>query len=358
MSWVHGARGRVACREGDGVITCEFCGGAFSLRTATDEMERLRTDIRKWVAELAGGVGSGMGGGTIDEASRKFIFADKLLPSLQLAADRAIETFGMFRHGPLFSFPITNELPRSLFMEAHRSMPDSSSLVERVKTTEARAGSLELLAFAVAESDRASLQMVQIVCQESVRLASARRHALSFDSDGLSKSVANLNALRELYEQAQRASANDAARVRFAKAMARRMTALADATTTLQRLLKERDGVLPGPFAVAFDTAASTCDIVAADIEVSGVDPRESIPAAEGSRVDAQTMRIVRDCVRLYGSCGAERGHPFEDVVRSLANLVVAREGERVRTSSGWPASSCSCRRTSTPRRASRSSRW
>jgi hypothetical protein len=57
-------------------------------------------------------------------------------------------------------------------------------------------------------------------------------------------------------------------------------------------------------------------------MEVSGVDPRVSIPAAEGTRVDAQTMRIVRDCVRLYGSCGAERGHPFEDVVQSLANLV------------------------------------
>ena len=305
-----------------GVITCEFCGGSFSLRTATDEMDRLRADIRKWVAELSGGFNAGMGGGTVDEASRKFIFADKLLPSLQLAADRAIESFGMFRHGPLFSFPITNELPRSPFMEAHRSMPDSSSLVERVKTTEARAGSAELLAFAVGEPDRASLQIVQIACQESVRLASARRHALSFDGDGLSKSIANLNALRELYEQIQRASAGDGARVRFAKALARRMAALIEATSALQSLLKERDGILPGPFAVAFDKAASTCDVVAADIEVSGVDPRESIPAAEGSRVDAQTMRIVRDCVRLYGSCGAERGHPFEDVVKSLANLV------------------------------------
>jgi len=96
-----------------GVITCEFCGGSFSLRTATDEMDRLRADIRKWVAELSGGFNAGMGGGTVDEASRKFIFADKLLPSLQLAADRAIESFGMFRHGPLFSFPITNELPQN-----------------------------------------------------------------------------------------------------------------------------------------------------------------------------------------------------------------------------------------------------
>jgi hypothetical protein len=306
----------------DGVITCEFCGGAFSLRTATDEMERLRADIRKWVADLAGGFGGGIGNGIIDEASRKFIFTDKLLPSLRLAADRATETFGAFRHGPLFSFPITNELPRSPFMEAHRSMPDSMTIVERVKTTEARAGSAEIMAFAVGDADRIALQVVQAACQESVRLASARRHALSFDADGLSKSVANLSALKDLYEQTQRASSNDPARARFARALARRMTALIDATNALQSLLKVRDGVFPGPFAVAFDNAASVCDVSAADLEVSGVDPRESIPAAEGARVDAQTMRIVRDCVRLYGSCGAERGFPFEDVVRSLANLV------------------------------------
>ncbi len=312
----------------DGVITCEFCGGSFSLRTATDEMERLRSDIRKWVSDLAGGFG-GVGNSIIDEASRKFIFTDKLLPSLRLAADRATETFGAFRHGPLFSFPITNELPRAPFMEAHRSMPDSMTIVERVKTTEARAGSPEILAFAVAEADRNALQVVQAVCQESVRLASVRRHALSFDADGLSKSAANLGALKGLYEQTQRVAGNDLARSRFARALARRMTALIDATNALQGLLKERDGVLPGPFAVAFDTTASTCDVVAADLEVSGVDPRESIPAAEGARVDAQTMRIVRDCVRLYESCGAECGHPFEDVVRSLANLVSrARESQ------------------------------
>jgi hypothetical protein len=306
----------------NGTIVCEFCGSAFSLRTATDEMERLRADIRKWVSDLAGGYTAGLGNGTIDEASRRFIFTDKLLPSLQLAADRATESFGVFRHGPLFSFPITNELPRAPFMEAHRSMPDSSTLVERVKTTEARAGSPEIMAFAVSEPDRSALQVVQIACQESVRIASARRHALSFDSDGLTKSIANFTALKELYEQIQRAVANDLAHARFARALAKRMAALIEATSALQSLLKERDGVLPGPFAIAFENAATVCDIVAADIEVSGVDPRVSIPAAEGTRVDAQTIRIVRDCVRLYGSCGAERGHPFEDVVKSLANLV------------------------------------
>ena len=73
---------------------------------------------------------------------------------------------------------------------------------------------------------------------------------------------------------------------------------------------------------VAFDAAASACDVAAADLEVAGVDVRESAPAVEGTRVDAQTMRIVRDCVRLYERCGADRAHPFEDVVRSLANLV------------------------------------
>src|SRR4051812_31021749 len=205
------ARAAASLATDDGVIACELCGASFSLRAAADDAERLRLETRKWLSDRAGGSGA-TGNSTVDEASRKSVLSEKLLPSLRLAADRATETFGPFRHGPLFSFPITNELSRSPFMETHRSMPDAMTIVERLKTTESRAGSPEILAFTAAEADRTALQSVQAACQESVRLASARRHALSFDVDGLGKSAANLGALKELYEQAQRFSSNDLAR--------------------------------------------------------------------------------------------------------------------------------------------------
>lgn len=300
-------------------ITCEFCGGSYSLKTATDEMERLRSDIRKWVADLAGGVASNS---TIDEASRRFIFKDKLLPSLRLAADRATETFGMVRHGPLFCFPLASDVPDSPFLAALQAMPDSTTVVERVKMTEARTDSPEILAFAVADADRHALRMLQIQCQESIRLAAVRRNVFSYDADGFAKSLANINALRELYASMSDLTSVDAARVQFARALARRMSAVAEAIAQLDSLFKDRDGVVTDPIVSTLRRAAVECEASALDVERSGVELSERVPAAEGARVDAQTIRILTDSVKLFALCGAEQGYEFRQFMGALSALV------------------------------------
>jgi hypothetical protein len=72
-----------------GNITCEFCQGSFSIQTATDEMERLRGDVRKWISETVGRSGSSGG----DETSRAFIFRNNIWPPIQLNANRTLELY-------------------------------------------------------------------------------------------------------------------------------------------------------------------------------------------------------------------------------------------------------------------------
>ena len=93
-------------------VVCDYCGGTFALQTASEEMDRLKSDIRKWISQVAGNAGIGT---TVDEASRKFIFNDKLLPPLKNAADRATDIFSLTRYQSLFTFSLLTGLPSSPF---------------------------------------------------------------------------------------------------------------------------------------------------------------------------------------------------------------------------------------------------
>ncbi len=305
-------------------VICEYCGGTFALQTAAAEMDRLRADIRRWLSEMAGG---GVASGTVDEASRRFIFRDRLLPSLQRDANRATEVFALFRHGALFSFPLTTEIPSSPFLAAARATPDSSALVDRLKMTVARADSPEILAFAVGDNERADLARLQVICQEPVHLANVRRYLLTFDAANLGKVAINLAALKDLYSKAVGQMAPTTPLSRMMAALARRVEAVHTAVLQLKTLHTPSDGFMTGPIIADLDAAATQCDAAAADLEASGAEPREQVPAAAGSRDDALSIRILADTVRLFGECGAETGYSFTNFLQSLRQFVTsARE--------------------------------
>jgi len=60
----------------------------------------------------------------------------------------------------------------------------------------------------------------------------------------------------------------------------------------------------------------------ASAIEATEVKPRETVPAAEGTRNDADTVRILATCVRFYGQCGAETGMPFTIFLANLEEMI------------------------------------
>jgi len=301
-------------------VTCEYCGGTFALQTANEEMERLRSDIRKWISQVAGSAGIGT---TVDEASRRFIFNDKLLPSLKTATDRATEVFNITRYQSLFSFSLLNKLHCSSFQQVLQSMPDQGYLVNRIKETVARVQSPDINVFAIGEKEKYELHSLELRCLETSYLSNVRHHMVDSTSEDLQKAKTNLQALAELYSKSSQLSISiDPSFARFSSALAARMKAVEKAVDILIYLLSGHEAIMTDSIISDLKSAAMQCDQAAIEIESAGREQKESVPAAEGTRIDAQSIRILTACVQVFGQCGAETGELFADFLNALEQLV------------------------------------
>lgn len=301
-------------------VTCDYCGGTFALQTASEEMDRLKSEIRKWISQVAGNAGVGT---TVDEASRKFIFNDKLLPPLKNAADRATDVFSLTRYQSLFTFSLLTRLSSSPFHYALQSAPDLTHLVDKIRETVVRVQSPEIRVFAIGEKEKYELHALELRCLEVGYLSNVRHHLANPTSDGFQKAKTNLRALNELYNTTgQLVSSIDPASAGFSKALAARMGLLEEAVTVLEDLFSGSDGVMTDYVADNLELIATRLEQTAFAIEATGMRPREAVPAAEGTRNDADSIRIFAISVRFYGQCGAEAGIPFTRLLASLEEVV------------------------------------
>lgn len=301
-------------------VVCDYCGGTFALQTASEEMDRLKNDIRKWISQVAGNAGIGT---TVDEASRKFIFNDKLLPPLKNAADRATDVFSLTRYQSLFTFSLLTGLPSSPFHHTLRSAPNLNYLVDKIKETVVRVQSPEIRLFAIGEKEQYELHALEVRCLEAGYLSNVRHHLTSPTPDGFHKAKTNLQALNELYNTTnQLVSSIDPSLAGFSAALATRMKLLEEAVNTLEDLFSSTDGVMTDYVAENLELITVKLEQTASAIEATGMKPRETVPAAEGTRNDADTVRILATCVRFYGQCGAETGLPFTVFLANLEEMV------------------------------------
>lgn len=301
-------------------VICDYCGGTFMLQKAADEMDRLKNDIRKWISQVAGSAGIGT---TIDEASRKFIFNDKLLPPLKTATDRATDIFSLARYQALFTFPLLNKLPSSPFNQNSHSASNLNNFVDKIKDTVARVQSPEIKIFALGEKEKYELHILEVRCLEAGYLSNVRHHLANPTPDSLQKAKTNLHALNELYNTTnQLVSSVDMPLAKYSEALANRMKSLEEAVNNLEDLFSSSDGVMTDYVADKLELIAEKLEYTGSAIEATGMNPRDTVPAAEGTRNDAESIRILANCVRFYGQCGAETGVSFPTFLNNLEEIV------------------------------------
>lgn len=301
-------------------VTCEYCGGTFALQTAADEMERLRADVRKWIAETAAQAGKGS---TVDEASRSFIFQEKIWPQLKLTVDRSTELYQTTRYLPLFAIPLLLSLRSSPFQDALMLTPDIGSLADQLKSVLAQIQAPELAPFAVSEREKSNLHMLEISCMEVVHFSNIRHSLAKFSPEGFSRTQINLRAAIELYDAvATTSDALDKSYSSFMFALSIRLGAVGKAVEILAKLMGSGGGLITDRLISELESAANDCERAASEIEVSGRQPKETAPASEGSRNDAQVIKMLADCIRIYNQCAAESEEDFADFLGTIAAAV------------------------------------
>ncbi len=305
--------------EEKSVITCTYCGQAFALGTAEEEMERLRADIQMWISQLAGSTATSS---TVDEASRSYIFREKVFPRLRTACDRATEVYALSRHQPLFNFPLMDLLAKTPFSEALAMSPANEVLAANMKDTLARLRAPAVRAFAVRGEDTRALTGLQVQCQELVHFGNARRQISNGTPDGYEKAISNLDAVVELYEDLTGSGVDDAADL-FYEGMTERVKAVQEAIEAVRQLTVESAGFAAEETAATLDRCATNCEESATKIQQSETLPNVAIPAADAARADAAAIRHCASVVTLYDrvDLGSENAG-FEEFTLGLSRLI------------------------------------
>lgn len=301
-------------------VTCEYCGGTFALKTAAEEMERLRDDVRKWILETAARAGTGS---AVDETSRQFIFRNKIWPQLKVTVDRSTEFYQANRFMPLFTFSLLSSLRSSPFNDALLLTPDITSLVDRLKSVVAQIQAPELVPFAVSDLEKGDLLALEISCMEIVHFSNIRSSLANFTTEGFERARTNLQAVRDQYLAASKTAAVvDASYGKFMQALSVRLSAVKKSVEILAQLMGASDGVAIEPMIAELESAARACEQAASDIESSGREPKETAPASEGCRNDAQVIQMLAECTRIYSQCAVEAGEDFPGFLNALAVAV------------------------------------
>ena len=158
---------------------CRFCLTPFTYRHARDEEERLFQEIRSWVEQRVGGT-QAVGGGTgIDASSRAYLFRQNLLPSLQMAHDRAIESTYGFQRFPLLP-PVGTKTARD-----GNPLLQKRAEIQKLKELRARLASPDVGTFVVTDEDRTAIRSMDVELQEiqglsNVVWAATERNARGF----------------------------------------------------------------------------------------------------------------------------------------------------------------------------------
>jgi hypothetical protein len=301
-------------------IDCEYCGGTFALQTADAGMEKLRGDLRVWLNQVVRGAGVGA---SVDEAARRFIYGKELLPALQTALSRAVESFEMVRFHPFFTAPVLASLPRSEFGDAVTRVVDSSGFKDALGTTLSRVQSVEIQAFATSDLDRAQLSVLESRCLEALHLTNARHQIHAFTREGLAAASHNLQALEQQYlGTAGVLSAHDPDQARLMEAMAERSRGARIATDTVRQVV-EGYGYSETTSGPEWDRAVESCEAAARRLEEIGAHSVEHIATINGARNDARGIRLLQRCLEIASDCGVSAAGELNAFFQQVSNILV-----------------------------------
>jgi hypothetical protein len=212
---------------------CAYCDATFTVERVEKEENRSHEELRRWLDTV---VAVGAAGGTVDAASRHFIFSERLYPSLNLEATRHLEAFAALRSLAL------GGLHGSQLFGPQASLPVGRLDMTALRAIVSRLDAPEVRSFALIADDRQRLDELSLRVRLLLRLGTTVQQ-LRQGPAGYQSGSKNVRAIVELL----RASAMESpgARADFLNGCALRYEA-ADAVLALLIRLQQPGAIDAG----------------------------------------------------------------------------------------------------------------
>jgi len=289
------------------------------VQQAESEAARLKDEIKGWLQDKIGA--AAVGGAGVDEASRAYIFQDKILPDLRRDVDRSLETLGTFGQFPLVPPPIAVEMATS---PGANPLVASRNEILKLKGLRARLTDLQITAFAVGGADQVAIQELDRRIADFMHLSNVAAAAAKRSSDGYLTARRNLESvIAEVDQSLALADGKDPAVAAFLGAVKERYQGLVEYCRVCEELCSPNaiSGAAIGERLARLGAQLGT---VARTVEAMDHNPADTMPLVVGIDAEVATTRLLARWTAAYESLARKVQLPFLNFVVEMEPFVRA----------------------------------
>ncbi len=302
-----------------GNYECDFCLQPFSVQQAESEAQRLKEEIKGWLQGKIGAAAVSSSG--VDEASRAYIFQDKILPDLRRDVDRSLETLGSFGQFPLVPPPIAVEVGSS---------PGANPLVTMrneilaLKGLRARLTDMQITAFAVGDQDRAAVQEMDRRIADFMHLSNVAAAAAQRSSDGYNSARRNLESvIGEVDQSIALAGAQNPAHATFLGSVKERYQGLTEYCRICEELCSP-NAVSGAAINERLGRLGTQLNTVARTVEAMDYNPADTMPLVVGIDAEVAATRLLTRWTSAYETLARNLQLPFLNFIVEMDPFVRA----------------------------------
>jgi len=303
-----------------GDYECEFCLQPFSTVQAESEQERLLNDIQGWLKDKVGA--SALGGQAVDEASRAYIFQEKILPDLRREVDRSLEMLGGYNQFPLVQPPIVVD---SGSEGMANPLVSSRDAILDLKGLRARLSHPQVIEFALGERDKGEIQEMDRRIADFMHLSNVAGAASQLSVAGYLSARRNLEVvIEEIDESISAVGTTDTGLAGYLATVKNRYQGLTEYCRLCEELCSPNN-ISGASVAERLESLASQMEEVAVGVESVDYDPATTMPLVVGINREVTAIRLLARWALAYDALATALQLPFVGFYRE----VVAFQGDR-----------------------------
>lgn len=298
------------------VVQCSFCRATFTTQRAREQTERIGEELRRWVEQLVVESGSD---GSVDTASRRFIFAEKLYPALNREYRRAMEPYADVLEHPLVYHEFLYQVEG--YQPTEHVLLRNAGPVSRVRALRTKANSPLVRNFALGEDDHRKLHEIDIGTANLVYLANAASLLASPGPESYTSARENLVALSRDYAGYLSADLEPGYK-EYVQAVRARLEANARLLDVLATILAPDADFAAQVYLEELQDAGGGLRQAQELVAASTYNPVVTLPLTTGIERDAAVLSLVQALLRSYHTATRSRSQPFPDYCRDLKSLL------------------------------------
>ncbi|HLJ35504.1 MAG TPA: hypothetical protein VKU38_17750 [Ktedonobacteraceae bacterium] len=302
-------------------IECAYCGSVYMLQQSQNDARQNEQALRALLEKMGVGSGSMGSSSTVDVESRRYIFHDKLYPTLKKDIDRRLENLDNAPEAPVIPFKMTSGFadyqPGPLLVSIGQG--DNQWL----KTLSSQVSARQMQDFAIEEVDKQSLKTLQFRLSSLIYYANIARFLSSDETPSYQAVRQNVQTLQQEYQAFAQENLDESYRS-YLIALDSRMRGDILLLDVLIPVVEEGRSFAPDAALAQLERAIGQLTTADSQATASTYNLQYTVPLQEGIQKDIMVARIFQAIVKCYQVVLQSRPVEFNAFYEHLLNYTRA----------------------------------